>query len=251
MSGARITIDGLWQCLCPSIDATVTKCITTAHRRHRPSQVASSPRCIHTTRRLRESGAKSKEDPFASLSHAIDEKKAFKRQVAPDWLAQEASKEQSLERATTSQTEESKLHTDNTSKGNNATLESKLAGHLNDPVIFKNAPESQDGPNDMVQRLFSGKRLADDLPRATTEQIYQTLRKLRTQGKPKYRRTTAALVRHLLASGEAPDTFLYETFLMAHGATDGSADVVNGLLREMKHRKLPWSATAYHAALQV
>lgn len=249
MSGARITIDGLWRCLCPSIHATVTRCIATAHRRPRPLHVASSPRCLHTSgRRLRKSGAKSKEDPFASLSSAFDEKKASGRQNAPDWLAQEVPKEQSLERATTSPTEERRLHTDSTSEGNDATLEGEPAVHLNNPDIFKSASE---GPDDMVQRLFSGNRLAEDLPRATTEQIYQTLRKLRTLGRPKYRRTTAALVRHLLASGEAPDTFLYETFLMAHAATDGSADVVNGLLREMKHRKLPWSSTAYHAALQV
>ncbi|POS74857.1 pentatricopeptide repeat domain-containing protein [Diaporthe helianthi] len=250
MSGVRITVDGLWRCLCPSIDATVAKCITTIQRRPRPLPVASSPRCLHTTGRLRESGVESKKDPFASLGDAFDENKALEHQIASDWLAQEASNEQSLKRATTSPAEESKLPTDNTSEPNEETLEITPAGHLSNPVISKGTSESQDGPGDIVQWLVSGVRLDEDLPRATTEQIYEALRKLRNLGNPKCRRTTAALVRHLLASGEEPDTFLYETFLMAHAATDGSADIVNGLLREMRHRKLPWSSAAYHAALQ-
>lgn len=246
MSGARITIDGLWRCLCPSIDVTVSRCVTTAHRPPHPLQVASSPRCLHTTDRLRDSGAKPKEDPFASLFDAVDERGAFKRQTAPDWLRQEEPKEQSLESATKSPMDEVKLHTVNQLEAAvEPTIEKKPAAHPN------NDSKSQDGPTDMVQRLIWGKRLAEDIPRATTEQIYETLRKLRTSGKPKYRKSTAALVRHLLASGEAPDTFIYETLLLAHAAIDGSADTVKELLREMRHKKLPWSSTAYHAALQV
>lgn len=252
MSGARITIDGLWRCLCPSIDATLTRCITTAHRHPRPPRVASSPRCLHTTGRLRESGAKPKEDPFASLSGAVDKKEVFKHQGAPDWLQQEGPKEQSLESATSRSPDEGKSHTDSSSDAPvDPTLENKPLIHPNNLVVSSNASESQDGPTDMVQRLIWGKRLAEDIPRATTKQIYEALRKLRTLGKPKYRRATAALVRHLPASGEAPDTFIYETLLMAHAATDGSADAVKELLREMRHKKLPWSSTAYHAALQV
>lgn len=246
MSGARITIDGLWRCLCPSIDVTVSRCITTARRPPHPLQVASSPRCFHTTDHLRGSGEKPKEDPFASLFDSVDERGASKRQSAPDWLKQDEPKEQFLESATKNPTDEVKLHTVNQPEATSEpTGEKKPAGHSN------NASTSQDGPTDMIQRLIWGKRLAEDIPRATTEQIYETLRKLRTSGKPKYRRSTAALVRHLLASGEAPDTFIYETLLLAHAATDGSADAVKELLREMRHKKLPWSSTAYHAALQV
>ena len=157
-----------------------------------------------------------------------------------------------LENATSNPTDEAKSHTDNSSKASvEPTLETKPVAQFDIPVVSKNPSESQNGPTDMVQRLIWGKRLTEDIARATTEQIYETLRYLRTLGRPKHRRTTATLVKHLLASGTAPDTFIYETLLMAHAATDGSADAVKELLREMRHKKLPWSSTAYHAALQV
>ncbi|KAK7721172.1 hypothetical protein SLS64_001467 [Diaporthe eres] len=259
MSGARITIDGLWRCLCPSIDATVTRRITSARSRPQARAPASAalqnvsrPRCLHTTGRRREKGAKPEQDPFASLASAVHEKKVSKRQVAPDWLEQEEPKEQSLERSTTSTvTDESKSHIDNSSRAPvEPILEDEPAERFDTPVVSSNSLESQDGPNDMVKRLIWGKRLHEDMPRATTEDIYEALRKLRTKERPRDRRTTSALVKHLLATGTAPDTFLYETLLMAHAATDGSADAVKELLREMRHKKLPWSSTAYHAALQ-
>lgn len=260
MSGARITIDGLWRCLCPSIDATVTRRITSAHGRPHATAPASAvlqnvsgPRCLHTTGRRREKGAKLEQDPFASLAGAVHEKKLSKRQVAPDWLEQEEPKEQPLARSTTSSpTDEGKSHIDNPSRAPvEPTLEDKPAEPFGTPLVSSNSLESQDGLKDMVKRLVWGKRLHEDIPRATTEEIYEALRKLRTKGRPTDRRTTSALVKHLLATGTAPDTFLYETLLMAHAATDGSADAVKELLREMRHNKLPWSSTAYHAALQV
>lgn len=260
MSGARITIDGLWRCLCPSIDATVTRRITSAHSRPQARAPASAalqnvtgPRCLHTTGLRREKGAKPDQDPFASLAGAVDEKKALKRQVAPDWLEQEEPKEQSLERSTTSSlTDESKSHTDNSSQAPvEPELGDKPAEHFDTPAVSNKALESQESPKDMVKWLIWGKRLDEDIPRATTEEIYEALRKLRNREKPKYRRTTSTLVKHLLATGTAPDTFLYETLLMAHAATDGSADAIKELLREMRHNRLPWSSTAYHAALQV
>lgn len=259
MSGARITIDGLWRCLCPSIDATVTRRITTARSRPRARasasvalQNVSGPRCLHATGRRRKNSAKPKHDPFASLASAVSEKKVLKGQVAPDWLEQEEPKERPVESATTSPEDEARSHTEILSPVPlKPKLEDKPATQFEAPVVPNNALESQAGPKDMVQQLVWGKRLDEDIPRATTEEIYEALRKLRTLGKPKHRRTTSALVKHLLANGTAPDTFLYETLLMAHAATDGSADAVKELLREMRDKKLPWSSTAYHAALQV
>lgn len=259
MSGARVTVDGLWRCLCPSIDATVTRRITSAHGRPRARASASAtlpnvsgPRCFHATGCRRKNGAGPEPDPFASLASAVDEKKGLKGKIAQDWLTQEEPKQQSVESATPSPIDEAESHTDNSAQ---APVEPALgvrpAAPLDTPMVSNNASESQEDPKDMVERLIWGKRLDEDIPRATTEEIYETLRKLRTLGRPKHRRATSALVKHLLATGTAPDTFLYETLLMAHAATDGSADAVKELLREMRHKKLPWSSTAYHAALQV
>lgn len=157
-----------------------------------------------------------------------------------------------MQSATPSPIDEARSHTEIlTQVPLKPKLEEKPATHFETPAIPNNALESQADQKDMVQRLVWGKRLDEDIPRATTEEIYEALRKLRTLGKPKYRRTTSALVKHLLANRTVPDTFLYETLLMAHAATDGSADAVKELLREMRDKKLPWSSTAYHAALQV
>lgn len=262
MSGARITIDGLWRCLCPSIDATVTRRITTA--RSRPQARASTsvalhdvsaPRCLHTIGCRRKKTASPKQDPFASLASAVSEKKVLKGQVGPDWLAEvkpEEPKERPVESAIPSPTDEAKSHAEISHEALvEPKLEEKPATDSDTPAIPNNASESQAGPEDMVQRLVWAKRLDEDIPRATTKEVYEALRKLRTMGRPKHRRTTSALVKHLLATGTAPDTFLYETLLMAHAATDGSADAVKELLQEMRHKKLQWSSTAYHAALQV
>lgn len=89
------------------------------------------------------------------------------------------------------------------------------------------------------------------LPDATTEQIYEALRNTRHNPRPGMRKTTAALVKRLMANGAAPSTFLYETMLIQHALTEGSADVVRKLLQEMRDKKIPWSSTAYHSAIRV
>lgn len=101
-----------------------------------------------------------------------------------------------------------------------------------------------------VARLVRAQQLEAVLPAATVEDIYDALRILRGREKSRDRNTTAALVRHLLGSGTAPNTLIYETLLTAHAAPDGSADTVKGLLREMQAKMLPWSSTAYHAVLR-
>lgn len=106
--------------------------------------------------------------------------------------------------------------------------------------------------NSTVARLArTTSKFRDALQVATTEDIYEALRIQRDRKPLRIRKRTSALVQHLLASGAAPNTFLYETLLMAHSAPDGSADSVKTLLWEMRSKKLPWSSTAYHAALRV
>lgn len=85
MSGARITVDGLWRCLCPSIDsAALATAISVPYRPRRVGRLraatttcagpraAPAKRHVHTTpRRLQKDGsAAEKADPFAVLSNA-------------------------------------------------------------------------------------------------------------------------------------------------------------------------------------
>lgn len=259
MSGARFTIDGLWRCLCPSIDAVVTRSITTAHIRpqlRKPAPAAlqstSGPRCLHTTGRRRQHDAHSEKDPFTSLSNAVDEKKALKGEFAPDWTGQPRQTAGFPDNATSTPTDTTESRTDSSCQPLvEPTFGEQTSENIETPKISSDASQRRGTPSEMVQRLILGKQLYEDMARATSEEIYEALRKTRGSGRPRHRRTTAALVKHLLASGTAPNTFIYETLLMAHAAIDGSADTVKELLREMRQQKLPWSSTAYHAALQV
>lgn len=86
---------------------------------------------------------------------------------------------------------------------------------------------------------------------AKTEDLYEVIRKVRDLGKLKSKKMAYDLVKYLvLVRGEKPNTFLYETLLMANSATEGSADVVRALLKEMRNANIQWSSTAYHSALR-
>ncbi|KAL1879819.1 hypothetical protein Daus18300_001657 [Diaporthe australafricana] len=258
MSGARITIDGLWRCLCSSIDAAVARSITTARIRpqlRKPAPTAlqntPGPRCLHATGRRRQHGAHSEKDPFASLASAVDEKTPVKGGNAPNWTEELRQMEESPDHVTSRPTDRTESRIDSSSQPLvEPTSGEQISENLETPKISSDASQRQGTPSEMVQRLVLGKWLHEDMPRATSEEIYEALRRTRVSGRPRHRRTTAALVKHLLASGTAPNTFIYETLLMAHAAIDGSADTVKELLREMRQKKLPWSSTAYHAALQ-
>lgn len=93
MSGARITVDGLWRCLCPSIDAVaLTTAISVPYRSRRvgrpsASAAAATTTCagprtaprrrhLHTTsRKLQDDKAESKRDPSAVLGRGDTEAK--------------------------------------------------------------------------------------------------------------------------------------------------------------------------------
>lgn len=93
MSGARITVDGLWRCLCPSIDAAaLATAITVPYRPRRASRrlattVCARPRAaprrhLHTTpRRLQDNGAQKEEE---SCIPVVDTEAKAKQDVAPE-----------------------------------------------------------------------------------------------------------------------------------------------------------------------
>lgn len=104
----------------------------------------------------------------------------------------------------------------------------------------------------MVDRLVNLPPPFDRIPKTATDQdLYDAIRETRHSPKPHFRKLTAALVKHLMAQGTEPNTFIYESMLLSHALTEGSADMVRKLLNEMREKQIPWSSTAYHAALRV
>ncbi|KUI54786.1 hypothetical protein VP1G_02255 [Cytospora mali] len=257
MSSSRMTIDGLWRCLCPSVDrATLTRATSTRYRPQligkaasrrslcaRPRPVTLRP--LSTTTCLRQDGVPSEEDAFGVLSDIVVGRQDETRRTNPD--------ETRLpdERSFSTTTEAAEKPRDSSSTA--------VFGSPSDPKQPEGSPIStipeqtrqQRGSSPVtVANLVGALNLEDVLPVATTEDIYEALRILRDRRKPKDRQTTTTLVKHLLATGTAPNTFIYETVLMAHAAPEGSADIVKALLQEMQAKMLPWSSTGYHAALR-
>lgn len=102
-----------------------------------------------------------------------------------------------------------------------------------------------------VQQILNIKEGVEIPSDVTNDEVLEALRYTRDLQRPKWRTLTTRLVRHLLAKGVPPTTFIYETLLMAHSQTEGSAEVVRNLLSEMREKRVPWSSTIYHSALRV
>lgn len=263
MSSARMTIDGLWRCLCPSVDgATLTRAISAPHRCQLITRGASSRRSIcarsrqATTRSLstticlrglQQDGAQSEEVAFGILSDVVVGRPNDTRQVGPSETKQ-PDENPILDAAD----EAGKVKDSASVSGVERPVEAKHPERKPLSTIPGAETRAQRGSSPAtVASLVRAHELEHALPAATTEDIYDALRILRDRQKSKDRNTTTALVKHLLASGMAPNTLIYETLLVAHAAPDGSADTVKALLREMQVKMLPWSSTAYHAALRV
>lgn len=262
MSSARMTIDGLLRCLCPSVDAaTLTRAISASYRsqsvangagrrpicaRPRPATARhlSTTACLPY---LRQDEAQSDEDAFGVLSDVVVGRQDEARQTGPSETKQRDGNTSSIGTGGAAGPRDSAY----------ATVAGRPAGATQPgrgPVSTIPEPGSRErraSSPATVARLVRAQQLEAVLPAATVEDIYDALRILRGREKSRDRNTTAALVRHLLATGTAPNTLLYETLLTAHAAPDGSADTVKGLLREMQTKRLPWSSTAYHAVLRV
>ncbi|CAN8102854.1 unnamed protein product [Discula destructiva] len=112
---------------------------------------------------------------------------------------------------------------------------------------------SRDDLDAIVQRILNMKPPFKDVPpEAHKEHIYAAIRQTRMRGSKKFRRITAALLNYLLSlPGITPNPFVYDTIFRAHSLPEGSADVVNDLLKEMRQDRIHWSAAAYHSVLRV
>lgn len=266
MSGARITVDGLWRCLCPSINAAIPARTVSVPCRPRRGAARKTPcasflptnRAVHTTRPRLQSVAEVDKDSSQSASQPLGTPGDIVEEDIPE------SSVDSLENAEDDgQRDRSPVAGES---GNDPGQPAGREGSADMPPSSNvEAPRrprpSQTWRTDMlspkltgtiVERILETRPPYDNFPpEMTTENVVDAIRATRSKGKPKWRRMTAALIRHLLDNDTLPNTFMYETLFNAHSLPEGSADVVETLLDEMRTRRIPWSQYSYHSAIRV
>ncbi|PSR81886.1 hypothetical protein BD289DRAFT_484171 [Coniella lustricola] len=247
MPGARLTVDGLWRCLCPSVDiATLTRATSTTRlarsaRASQRRQNASplSTRCLHVTSRRGQLASPADQLGPAARVQQIDEAPTL--EDGEQILVQDQDQDQDRDQKPDKQEDQN----------DNGEEPSRPRTGFESAPWPTRASSSDSLERSMVQRLVSLPAPFDDIPADATEQeIYDAIRETRHMPKPHFRKLTAALVKCLLARGTAPNTFIYETILLAHALPEGSAEMVRKMLNEMREKQIPWSSTAYHAALR-
>lgn len=209
---------------------------------HRPAGI----RPLSTTACPFQDRAQVADDELGVLSDVVMERQDAALQTVPDETKQP---NEDMDPTTMNEAEKPRDSSSATLGGSTIETAQPRGGHIS--TMRGESREQQASSPATVASLVEGHELEDHLTTATTEDIYEALRIVRDRRRTKDKRTTAALVKHLLATGTAPNTFIYETVLMAHADPDGSADTVKTLLWEMRDNMLPWSSTAYHAALRV
>lgn len=284
MSGARITIDGLWRCLCPSIDAaTFVRAVSTPYR-PRPKLRAEPPcttgRLFHTTkpRRLPDGSArqvvgeeanKTGKYPPGSAHHSLPGELHLNRDEGPSPPLPEFDRE--LERLAFSEQhvlqDLSSLHSERTVPAEDQSPSTPSQPPPDAPAKQAQASSSRDkhsprrpkpptkwtaiADTKNIRRILKISHPYEIPSDVANEDVFEALRITRDMQRPRWQIITVKLVKHLLATGMPPNTFIYETLLMAHATPEGSADTVKRLLGEMRQNKIAWSSTAYHSALRV
>lgn len=205
MSATRVPIDGLWRCLCPSIDAIVLSSTSRP-----PSVIRPRPKCSQssTSKWLQQSTARPLHNSSRSQFRVSHELVAPRYQPSCGRNLNSSSK---------------LIHTGRQSRReahfpHNATARTTNLGDLSDIPI----PRLHDRLRQMV----------------TEEGRYHDI---------------AKLVEYLVTiRREQPALIHYDALIRANSdAAYGSAEVVRGLLKEMKDSGIGADSGLYHGVLQV
>lgn len=271
MSGTRIAIDGLWRCLCPSVNAAIlTRAISVPYRprlaRRCPAKrtTCAGPRAnraLHTTRPKLESAADIYPLSTSTPSDAppleiqdIDTKENGNQDSALEKPETEEGEGQQDRPLDTNEVEDGPggLERQEEPERTEAAPAAEEPRPLPPWQAWRETMLSPRARGTIVERILETKPPYDRFPsEMTATDVIEALRVSRSKGKPRWRRLTTALVKHLLNDGTAPNTFIYETLLNTHALPEGSATVVKGLLEEMRAKKVRWSQYAYHSAIRV
>ncbi|KAK3943865.1 hypothetical protein QBC46DRAFT_376470 [Diplogelasinospora grovesii] len=277
MAPTRFIFDGLWRCLCPSIDAAaLVRAVNkpypfspTARRsRNRPRNTCpASTRGAHwqtESARPRDDAEKAItfEDLFSAPTDAKQNPKQPKSSISFHLGKKPGNAEQPVtfkdlfpesldpkKDAARSKQSSSSQNTD-TAKSENQVKQSSVK-----PESSRTASSSATFAKDAAQTatvsdLIQTKGSFPALKNAPTPVIYECLRELaRRQGQSKKIR---AFVQYLIEQrGERPNIFLYEALVTANWDQTGSADELDAILEQMRKAGIEPSPNIYHSALRL
>ena len=205
MSATRVPIDGLWRCLCPSIDVIILSSFS-----HPFSRIRLRPRCSQS------SGGNRLPQPTARLLHNSPQAQfRVVRETVFSGILPPYRSSLNCNRKL--------IHTDGESPRaallqQNPTTTTSISGSLDDIPI---------------------PRLHDRLRQMLTEEGQY--------------RDIVKLVEYLVTTrGEQPALIHYDALIRANSDAEyGSAEVVRGLLQEMKESGIGCDSGLYHGVLQV
>jgi hypothetical protein len=230
MPVSRIPIDGLWRCLCPSIDA-----IAICHASTRIQSTRKAP-----TRPRIDSTKLPRARPFYSSCRVANNRDATTspneplQRVRPLWGFRKVDKPVPQSQHEPRDTNTSRDDSNNTS---NTDVQPNLDGG---PILRKTYSDAPPLQPD-IERL-------NDIP---TVHLHDRLRHMRTEEGAYHR--VVELVEYLMTvRGEKSALIHYDSLIRANAdAENGSAETVRTLLKEMKEEGVRADSGLYHGVLQV
>ncbi|CAK7565523.1 MAG: hypothetical protein SEPTF4163_003440 [Sporothrix epigloea] len=238
MTGTRIVVDGLWRCLCPSVDISallravdvgagyknISKKANPAFNAH---TIASLPRPAYTATLF---------GPSANATPSVTcQRRSSRRRLLPN-----------------ASTRIRQVHGGATARVGRLNF----TGNPSSEASARHADAAS--PADQQQLLLLAVRsllrarppFQRELAAASSPAIYAALREL--QNMPQAYNRIQAFVRYLLEDrSEAPTAALYEALIRSNCHVNGSADAVQDLLRVLKEGRIEGTPSLFCGALAV
>lgn len=250
MTGTRIVIDGLWRCLCPSVDApallrAVNGGGTAGPTLRRNAHTSRSAHGARTFSRQAQQGCTAL--PAGTATIAPSSQHSQSRLSCREAASYGLSAIRHVHSGATARVGRlgllSSLDNSNASRGTNANENGQ-----------RPASSTLEGDHQLqlvvLTLLRSRPPYRRELAAASTTAIYATLRHL--QDSPAAFNRINAFAQYLLDErGEPPTAALYEALVRSNCHVNGSADAVQDMLRALKEAKFEGTPSLFHGALSV
>ncbi|CAK7232646.1 hypothetical protein SBRCBS47491_008342 [Sporothrix bragantina] len=243
MTGTRIVVDGLWRCLCPSVDATaLLRAVNGGAGTARPtlqhaSRIVRPARAAHILARRPRSGCIATSAGSAAVASA------------PVSGQGNSSRTASFPHGSTGIRF---IHGNATARVGRLGFTASSTNESRDPSANRASPADQQQLMQLAVHSLLRARppFQRELAAASTSAIYEALREL--QDKPQAFNRIQAFARYLLDERrEAPTAALYEALVRSNCHVNGSADAVQDLLRVLQEGRIEGTPSLFQGALSV
>ncbi len=230
MSGSRIVVDGLWRCLCPSIDPrTLPRAFGAPGTFRRPSATKTDSR-----RNLRAGKIRAQ---HTSASDRLDPE-----EFSASFLAGNPPEAGKATRSSSQLSEHDRVpHREGPPASESRQMKPSSTGSESDRLVDESVT---------VPRLLAARGYRRDLESAPAPVIYRALWELRRRVGQSSK--IKEFVKHLVEDrGEQRGPAIYEAMVVANWDTAGSAADLWQISKEMQEAKMWKNSSFYHSVLQV